>query len=310
MDWTRMWTATVPGCVVEVLHHVEYLQFDWTFYDEVSVRAPEDLTEILAKLPSRAVGFRLYTCAKTAIPGPNGTTIELTSEPIEVGVTFLVGLSVSREYVDAIRTGPISTGLDLTRLLNSFDATPGAKILEYALGERTFFRVIPPDDGMTVIIDRAGVPVVDVTGPPDGWAPVTEFVGTEFYVEVIGNVLEVSGRQLDPPVLDATVKLGLNPMPGGMEQRIREAVTVPCSEPHAMVWTKDLTNPCPACQRPPTSPQRYFRSDVMANTHTGNISFACHDDDPPAAITIQIDDKRSLHLSWNGKKLTAVLTFA
>ena len=31
MDWTRMWTAIVPGCVVEVGHYVEYLQHDWTF---------------------------------------------------------------------------------------------------------------------------------------------------------------------------------------------------------------------------------------------------------------------------------------
>lgn len=275
MDWTRMWTAIVPGCVVEVGHYVEYLQHDWTFYGKVPVRVSGDLKGNLAKLPSRAVGFRLYTCAKTTIPGPDDTTIELASEPIEVGVTFLVGLSVSRENVDAIRTGPISTGLDLTRLLNSFDATPGAKILEYDLNEKTFFRVVPPDGGMTVIIDRAGVPVVDVAGPPEGWVPVTEFDGTQFTVDVNGNVLEVSGRQLDPPVLDATVTLYIDPTPSGLKQRVENAEK---------------------------------GSGVFVNYGQGRISFSCHDDDPPAAIAIQIDDKRSILLSWNGKKLTAVLT--
>lgn len=310
MNWTRMWTTVVPGCEVEVLHYVEYLQADGTFYGEVPVRSGEDMDKILANLPSRAVGFRLYTCARTAILGPELSAINLVSEPIEVGVTFCVGRPVSREYVDAIRTNPISTGLDLTYLLNRFDATPGAKILEYRLDERTFFRVIPPDDGMTVIIDRAGVPVVAVTGPPEGWAPVTEFEGTEFSVDVNGNVLEVSGRQLDPPVLDATVKLFLNPMPSGMEQRIRNAVKMPCPEMHGAAFDSE-TDICPVCAGHRSSATCVSRPGIYGvDYREGKVSFSCHDNDPPAAITIQIDDKRALLLSWNGKKLTAVLTAA
>ena len=147
--------------------------------------------------------------------------------------------------------------------------------MERADESGTTYRLVVPENRV-VIVDRTGIPADEVAEPPEGWTPVTEFSGTEFRVELNGNVLSVSGEALDPPVLDATVKLDFNPIPSGLEQRIRNA----------------------------TKGSGAYRVDYR----TGTMSFSCHGEDPPAAITIHVDDKLTLLLSWDGKKLKAVLT--
>lgn len=235
---------------------------DWDDQRSREVADKATVRDVLLKddLPEHMLGLRFMSVlvVEATLPGGERVTFE---KVVRVGPRFLIGEIVDESYLrSVVDTHPLGiTGIG--QLIDQLKADSSSRVF---LSQRGGLHLVGDGD-IVGYVD--GNPYEGVRSAPTGWTQPTRFQGSEFRVEIWGDLIQVKTRN-EARDTKATVKL--NPYtPLGFIGRMQDAVIG-----HEAIWV-DATE--------------------------GRIVF---DGSDSMVFDIDGDGGRIIHLAWDSEQST------